>query len=87
MRSLRGVTWFLDHGCDPNEVQSRSRETALHVAVNSGAGVPLVRLLVERGVDVHRRDAAEHRPRPRPRQTQDQAWQSSWQQPCEMGRP
>lgn len=58
MRSLTGVTWFLDHGCDPNEVQSRSGETALHVAVNSGAGVPLVRLLVERGVNVEHRDAA-----------------------------
>ena len=58
MRSLRGVTWFLDHGCDPNEVQSGSGETALHVAVNSGAGVPLVRLLIDRGVNVDRRDAA-----------------------------
>ena len=36
MRSLKGVTWFLDRGCDPNEVQSKSGETALHVAVNSG---------------------------------------------------
>ena len=58
MRSLKGVTWFLDHGCDPNEVQSKSGETALHVAVNSGAGVPLVRLLVERGVNVDQRDTA-----------------------------
>lgn len=57
MRSLTGVTWFLDHGCDPNEVRSERGETALHVAVNSGAGVPLARLLVERGVDVGRRDA------------------------------
>ena len=60
MRSLRGVTWFLDHGCDPNNVHSKSGETALHVAVNSGAGVPLVRLLVERGVNVHQRDTAGH---------------------------
>ena len=37
---------------------SQSGETALHVAVSSGAGVPLVRLLVERGVDVGRRDDA-----------------------------
>ncbi|MDD9988083.1 MAG: ankyrin repeat domain-containing protein [Spirochaetaceae bacterium] len=58
MRSVQGVTWFLDHGCDPNEVMSQTGETALHVAVNSGAGVPLLRLLVERGVDVGRRDAA-----------------------------
>lgn len=57
MRSLQGVTWFLDHGCDPNRVMSARGETALHVAVNSGAGEPLVRLLVERGVDVGRRDA------------------------------
>ena len=57
MRSLKGVTWFLDHGCDPDEVQSKSGETALHVAVNSGAGVPLVRLLVERGVSLDRCDA------------------------------
>jgi ankyrin repeat protein len=57
MRSLKGVTWFLDHGCDPNEVQSKREETALHVAVNSGAGVPLVRLLVQRGVNVNQRDA------------------------------
>ena len=60
MRSLQGVTWFLDHGCDPNQVMSSRRETALHVAVNSGAGVPLLRLLVERGVDVARRDDAGH---------------------------
>ena len=60
MRSLRGVTWFLDHGCDPDNVHSNSGETALHVAVNSGAGVPLVRLLAERGVNVHQRDAAGH---------------------------
>ena len=58
MRSLKGVTWFLDHGCDPGEVRSKNGETALHVAVNSGAGVPLVRLLVERGVNVNQRDAA-----------------------------
>ena len=57
MRSLRGVTWFLDHGCDPDEVQSKNGETALHVAVNSGAGVPLVRLLVDRGVNAKQRDA------------------------------
>ena len=60
MRSLRGVTWFLDHGCDPNEVQSKRGETALHVAVNSGAGVPLVKLLVQRGVNVDQPDAAGH---------------------------
>ena len=60
MRSLKGVTWFLDHGCDPNDVQSKSGETALHVAVNSGAGVPLVKLLVQRGVDVDQPDAAGH---------------------------
>lgn len=60
MRSLRGVTWFLDHGCDPNQVQSKSGETALHVAVNSGAGVPLVRLLVDRGVNVDQPNAAGH---------------------------
>ena len=60
MRSLTGVTWFLDHGCDPNEVRSKRGETALHVAVNSGAGVPLVRLLVERGVNADQRDAAGH---------------------------
>ena len=60
MRSLRGVTWFLDHGCDPNNVHSTSGETALHVAVNSGAGVPLVRLLAERGVSVNQRDATGH---------------------------
>lgn len=60
MRSLQGVTWFLDHGCDPNEVMSKTGETALHVAVNSGASVPLLRLLVERGVDAARRDDAGH---------------------------
>ena len=58
MRSLRGVTWFLDHGCDPNEVQSKDGETALHVAVNSGAGVPLVKLLVEHGVNVDQPDSS-----------------------------
>ena len=58
MRSLKGVTWFLDHGCDPDEVRSKNGETALHVAVNSGAGVPLVRVLVERGVSLDQRNAA-----------------------------
>ena len=74
MRSLQGVTWFLDHGCDPNQVMSKSGETALHVAVSSGAGVPLVRLLVERGVDVGRQDdAGQDGPRRRPRQETNQA--------------
>ena len=41
-------------------MHSKSGETALHVAVNSGAGVPLVRLLAERGVNVHQRDTAGH---------------------------
>ena len=39
-------------------MQSKREETALHVAVNSGAGVPLVRLLVQRGVNLNQRDAA-----------------------------
>lgn len=60
MRSLQGVTWFLDHGCDPNQVMSPRGENALHVAVNFNAGVPLVRLLVERGADVERRNSDGH---------------------------
>ena len=79
MRSLQGVTWFLDHGCDPNEVMSRTGETALHVAVSSGAGVPLARLLVERGVG--RRTPGRRRtdrPRPSPHPRNEPSWSSSW---------
>ena len=77
MRSLKGVTWFLDHGCDPNEVQSKREETALHVAVNSGAGVPLVRLLVQRGVNLNQRDAAGRPPSTWPTPSARPGWSSS----------
>ena len=52
----QGRHLFLNHGRAPKEVRGKSGERALHVAVNSG--VPLVRLLPERGVDVLRRGAA-----------------------------
>jgi ankyrin repeat protein len=35
MRSLKGATWFLDHGADPNKVGGSRRETGLHVAVRN----------------------------------------------------
>ena len=34
MRTLQGVTWFLDHRCDPNEVMSKTDETALRVVTS-----------------------------------------------------
>ncbi len=56
--SERGARWFLDHGVDPNEVGGGSGETALHLAINRGCGLPLLKLLVERGVRLGTRDAA-----------------------------
>ena len=60
MRSLQGVEWFLEQGCNPNKIESKSGETALHVAVSSGSGVPLVRLLVERGAKVDQKNKEGH---------------------------
>lgn len=56
MRSFKGATWFLDHGADPNKVGGKKKETALHVAVRSGCGEPLVRLLIERGAKIGAKD-------------------------------
>ncbi len=58
MRSLRGASWFLDQGVDPNRVGGDKGESSLHVAVRSGAGEPLLRLLLERGADPTARDAS-----------------------------
>ena len=71
MRSLKGVTWFLDHGCDPNEVQSKREETALHVAVNSGAGVRWCACWCSAASTLPARRRSTNRPRLGPRQAQD----------------
>ncbi len=57
MRSLQGARWFLDHGLDPNHVGGEKGERSLHVAVRSGAGPALLKLLVDRGADPNARDA------------------------------
>lgn len=62
MRSLRGAQWFLDHGVDPNFVGGPAGESSLHVAVRSGGGAPLLKLLIEKGADVSARDAAGKTP-------------------------
>ena len=58
MRSVQGARWFLDQGIDPDFVGGKSGESSLHVAVRSGAGPPLLKLLVDRGADPNARDAA-----------------------------
>lgn len=54
--SERGARWFLDHGIDPNDVGGEHGETALHLAIKRGCAVPLLKLLVERGVRVGAKD-------------------------------
>jgi ankyrin repeat protein len=58
MRSQQGAQWFLDRGLDPNYVGGKEGESSLHVAVRSGAGPQLLKLLVDRGADPNARDAA-----------------------------
>ena len=58
MRSVRGARSFLDQGVDPNHVGGKDSESSLHVAVRSGAGPPLLQLLVDRGADPNARDGA-----------------------------
>jgi ankyrin repeat protein len=58
MRSQQGAQWFLDQGIDPNYVGGKEGESSLHVAVRSGAGPPLLKLLVDRGADANARDSA-----------------------------
>jgi ankyrin repeat protein len=53
--ALEPVRLLLDHGADPNE---GSEGTAVHHAVKRGRGTDVIRLLVERGADLARRDAA-----------------------------
>jgi len=57
MRSQQGASWFLDHGLDPNHVGGEKGENSLHVAVRSGAGPALLKLLVDRGANPNARDA------------------------------
>lgn len=56
-RSVQGAQWFMDQGEDPNDVGSPTGETALHLAARFGAAAPLLQLLIDRGVDVKRKDA------------------------------
>jgi ankyrin repeat protein len=51
----QGLLWLLDHGADPNVRCGRERENALHVAARRGQHPDLVRLLLERGADIHAR--------------------------------
>jgi ankyrin repeat protein len=56
-RVRRGFEWLLDHGADPDVQCGTERETSLHVAVRRGQDPAIVRLLLERGPDVHARRA------------------------------
>jgi ankyrin repeat protein len=58
MRSLQGAQWFLDQGVDPDYVGGPAGESALHVAVRSGAAPPLLKLLLDRGASLNPRDSA-----------------------------
>ncbi|MGH7506981.1 MAG: ankyrin repeat domain-containing protein [Longimicrobiales bacterium] len=51
----RGIDWLLEHGADPDVVCGTGRETALHVAIRRGRSPEIVRLLLDRGADVHAR--------------------------------
>lgn len=55
-RSAISAAWFLDHGVDPNYVGGPDGESSLHVAVRSGAGEPLLKLLVSRGASLSATD-------------------------------
>jgi ankyrin repeat protein len=58
-RVRSGLIWLLDHGADPNVVCTRDRhESSLHVAVRRGQHPDIVQRLLDRGADVHARDAA-----------------------------
>lgn len=56
-RVRQGLIWLLDHGADPNVRCAEERETSLHVAARRGQSPAVVRLLLERGADVHARRA------------------------------
>jgi FOG: Ankyrin repeat len=51
----KGLVWLLDHGADPNVRSGKERESALHVAVRRGQHPAIIRLLLERGADIHSR--------------------------------
>jgi ankyrin repeat protein len=62
MRSVKGAAWFLQQGVDPNYVGGDAGESAMHVAVRSGAGPDLLKLLVEKGADANAKDSAGSTP-------------------------
>jgi ankyrin repeat protein len=56
-RVRRGLEWLLEHGADPDVRCGHERETSLHVAARRGRSARILRLLLERGADVHARRA------------------------------
>lgn len=61
-RVRQGLLWLLDHGADPNVRCGREQETSLHVAVRRGQSPRVVRLLLDRGANVHARRADDRTP-------------------------
>lgn len=52
--ALRGCSWLLENGADPNETSTQQEETPLHAAVRSGRGEDAIGLLLDHGADPKR---------------------------------
>lgn len=49
--ALRGMTWLLEHGADPNVLCYENQETALHGCARTGRSAETLDLLVRHGAD------------------------------------
>ena len=50
-RRSRGAAWLLEHGADPNVLDAKRGENALHTAIKSGMSAKVVKLLLDHGAD------------------------------------
>ena len=55
-RSIKGATWLLEKGQDPNKIKSKDNENCLHVAVHFGASDKMLKLLIDHGAEINRKD-------------------------------